>query len=173
LSYPIALSCVPTVFFDTLAIYVFLIFAFRFLGRRQLGQLNVIDLVIILIMGSAVETALIGGNTSLPAGLTSAATLLAANRAFSWLCGKSRRLRHLVTGGAVLLVHNGHVLEENLRRTGFTMDDVVQALRGRGCAEIADVRFAVLEEDGEINVVTKEDAKVVNEPNTRNADRSQ
>ena len=57
--------------FQTLAVYLFLIAGLRILGRRQIGQLNVIDLVIIIVLGSAVETAMIAGDTSLSAGLVS------------------------------------------------------------------------------------------------------
>src|SRR5258708_27551989 len=81
----------PFVALNTLVIYFFLVFAFRFIGRRQLGQLTIIDLVIIIIMGSAVETAMVNGNVSLQAGLVSAATLLFANRALSRFCLRSRR----------------------------------------------------------------------------------
>src|SRR5229473_6522292 len=65
---------------STAAIYLFLLVLLRLFGRRQLGQLTVIDLVVVLLLGSAVETAMIHGDVSLPAGLASAATLLVLNR---------------------------------------------------------------------------------------------
>lgn len=138
---------------QTAAIYLFILFGLRVVGRRQLGQLNVIDLVVILILGSAVETAMIAGNTSLPAGLASAVTLFLINRLLAALMLRSRRLRRLVTGGPVLLVYNGHILESHLRRVGLTEADVLEAIREREQAGIEAVRFAVFEPDGEINVV--------------------
>src|SRR2546425_9348724 len=92
---------------QTFAIYLFLILALRFVGHRQLGQFTVLDLVIIIVLGSAVETAMIAGDTSLRAGLACAATLLLTNWLLSLLLRRSRRLRHLVDGHPVLLVHNG------------------------------------------------------------------
>jgi uncharacterized membrane protein YcaP (DUF421 family) len=138
---------------NTLAIYLFLVFGFRFMGRRQLGQLTVIDLVIVIIMGSAVETAMVNGDVSLPAGLVSAATLFLVNRLFARTCLRSRRFRHIVTGGPVVLVHYGRAVDENLKRVGMTMEDVLEAVRLRGYTGIEHIKFAILEEDGEVNVV--------------------
>jgi len=144
----------PFVALYTLIIYLFLIAAFRYVGRRQLGQLTVVDLVIILAMGSAVETAMVNGNLSLPAGLVSASTLLAANKLITVLSCRWKWFRKLVSPGPVLLISRGQFIDEHLKRHGLTHDDVIQALRERGCCDIAEVKFAVMEEDGEINVVT-------------------
>jgi uncharacterized membrane protein YcaP (DUF421 family) len=137
----------------TAGLYLFLIVALRLFGRRQLGQLTVIDLVVVLVLGSAVETAMIHGNTSLPVGLTSAATLLIVNRLLTVAFLRSARLNHLVNGGPVLLVSNGRVLDEHLVRVGMTASDLVEALRSRGFEGTAGVRAAVLETDGTVSVV--------------------
>ena len=137
----------------TLAIYLFLIVMFRIVGRRQLAQLNVIDLVIILIMGSAVETAMVAGDTSLPAGLVSAAVLLAANRALVFVLSGSRRWRRFVAGDPILLVREGAFIEEHLRRAGLTESDVLHAMREREECDVRHVKFAVLEVNGTITVV--------------------
>lgn len=137
----------------TAAIYLFLTAAMRLLARRQLGQLTVIDLVVVLVLGSAVETAMIHGDTSLPAGLVSAATLLVLNRALTWAFLRSSRLNHLVNGGPVLLVHRGEPVDEHLRRVGMTRDDLLAALRGRGYDGTDGVSEAVLETDGTVTVM--------------------
>jgi uncharacterized membrane protein YcaP (DUF421 family) len=143
----------PIVAVYTLTIYVLLIIAFRYFGRRQLGQLNVIDLVIIIIMGSAVETAMVHGNLSLPAGLVSASTLLIANRSISLLAHRYKWFRRFVSPGPILLVSRGQVIDEHLKKSGLTHEDVLEAVRERGFADVGAVKFAVLEEDGEINVI--------------------
>jgi uncharacterized membrane protein YcaP (DUF421 family) len=137
----------------TVAIYLFLITMLRLVGRRQMGQLTVVDLVIIILLGSAVETAMVNGNVSLPAGMVCAGVLLLLNRALSALFARSHRLRHLAFGGPVLLIHDGLFVEEHLRRAGLTEADVLEALREREEADVSCIRFAVLETDGTINVV--------------------
>jgi uncharacterized membrane protein YcaP (DUF421 family) len=141
------------VLLHTLVIYTFLIMMMRFLNRRQLGQLTVIDLVIIILLGSAVETAMVNANTSLAAGLVCAATLLGGNWLLSRLFLRSRRLRHLVVNGPTVLIHDGKFVDEHLRRAGLTKSDVMEALREREQGDVSKVRFAVLETDGTINVV--------------------
>lgn len=144
-----------TVALHTLIIYLYLILLVRLFGRRQLGQLTVIDLLVIVLLGSAVETAMINGNTALRAGLASAATLLLVNFLLAKLFLRFKRLRHLVGSGPLLVVHDGHFVEENLKRAGLTEDDVREALRGREQSDVAKVRFAILEVDGTINVVPR------------------
>ena len=139
----------------TLAIYLFLIAIIRIAGRRNLSQLNVIDLVIILVLGSAVETAMVAGDTSLKAGLTSAGVLLIANRAIAWAASRSRRWRRLVTGDPTLLVREGQFIEEHLRRAGMTHEDVLEAIREREECGIAHVKFAVLETNGTVTVIPR------------------
>jgi uncharacterized membrane protein YcaP (DUF421 family) len=138
---------------STAVIYLFLIVLLRLFGHRELAQLSVIDLIVVLLLGSAVETAMIHGNLTLPAGLTSAATLLVVNKLLTVIFLRSKRLRHLVGGGPVLLVHDGQLVAEHLRRVGMTAADVAEAVRGRGYEELSQVRFAVLETDGEVTVV--------------------
>ncbi len=137
----------------TAAIYLFLITLLRLAGRRQLAQLSALDLVVVLLLGSAVETAMIHGDTSLLAGLVSATTLLVLNKLLSVLFLRSQRLSHLVNGGPILLVHDGRVLDSHLARAGLTTVDLDAALRGRGYEGPAGVEEAVLETDGTISVV--------------------
>ena len=140
---------------STALIYLVLLVALRVAGRRQLDQLSVVDLTVVLVLGSAVETAMIHGNVTLAAGITSAATLLLVNRALTWLFLRSKRLRHLVGGGPVLLVHDGVPVDSHLRRVGMTPADLLEAVRGRGYASLAEVRAAVLETDGTVSVLTR------------------
>jgi uncharacterized membrane protein YcaP (DUF421 family) len=144
---------------STLAIYVFLILMIRLVGRRMMAQLSAIDFVVIILLGSAVETAMVGASTSLVAGLVAASVLLVSNRLLTMVMVRSKRLRHLVTGGPVLLVHGGRILQTRVRRLGFTEADVLEALRERGVHDLADVSFAVLETDGRINVVRRAPAE--------------
>lgn len=138
---------------NTVCIYLFLVVAMRILGRRQLEQLTALDLLIVILLGSAVETAMVHGSTLLRAGFVSATTLFIANRLVTLTITRSKRVQRLCGSGPILLVHNGAFVEEHLKRIGLTEEDVLQALRAREHDSLTDVRFAVLEPDGEINVV--------------------
>jgi uncharacterized membrane protein YcaP (DUF421 family) len=142
---------------STFVIYLFLFVMLRLFGRRQTAQLSIVDLVVVVTLGSAVETSMIRANTSLRAGLVSAATLLATNFALTRLFRRSKRLRHWLGGGPLLLVSNGQVLERHLMRAGLTRDDLAEALRGHEADHVDAVRFCVLEADGSVSVVAKPD----------------
>ncbi|MBV8161600.1 MAG: DUF421 domain-containing protein [Acidimicrobiia bacterium] len=139
----------------TAAIFAFLIVALRTFGRGALPQLRVADLAVILLLGSAIETAMVAGDTSLAAGLVSAGTLLALNALLGRVLFRSPRLRHLIGGAPLLLVHDGRVLPGHLRRAGMSVADLDEALRERGECAVADLREAVLEPDGSVNVVPR------------------
>jgi uncharacterized membrane protein YcaP (DUF421 family) len=134
-------------------IYVFLLTLLRIFGRRQLAQLTTLDLVVVLLLGSAVETTMIRGYVVIAAGLVSAGSLLLMNAILTRLMLWSRRFRHLVGGGPVLLVNHGVVVEEHLRRAGLTLHDLAEALRSQGFGSTGDVRAAVLETDGTLSVI--------------------
>jgi uncharacterized membrane protein YcaP (DUF421 family) len=139
---------------QTLAIYVFLVVCLIVLGRRPVTQITFVQIVVIMLLGSAVETAMVAGNTTLPAGLVSASALLLANRLFSLLLARWTPLRRWILGGPVVLVHNGEILKDSLDRVGLTPADVESAIRERGFGDIKDVRYAILEVDGSIGVIT-------------------
>ena len=142
-----------SVSFNTAVIYVFLVIAVRLVGRRYLGQSTPIDLLFIILLGSSVETAMVRSSPSLKAGLVSAITLLILNRLLTGLLSKSKKWAHLVGSGPILLIHNGHFVEENLKKIGLTKEDVIHAMHAKECSSLRSVRYAVFEPNGEINVV--------------------
>lgn len=150
---------VVSVAYHTAAVYVFLVLGFRFLARRLLGELNQIDLVVIVLMGSAVETTMVHADTSLVAGLVSAGTLFIMNYAMSRFCFKSARFRHFVGGAATVLVKDGQPIESAMKAAGVSLQEMQTAIRERNVDEIRNVRFAVMEPDGEITVVPRTPAK--------------
>ncbi len=143
----------------TFLIYLFLIFILSLLGHRQSAELNITELVVIMIIGSSVETAMVAGDTSLLAGITSASTLFVSNRVLSLLMERWPRLRRFVVGRAILLVYEGRLLPQHLAEAGLDEDDVREGLRERGYDDLSQVRMAVLEIDGTISVVPREDKK--------------
>jgi uncharacterized membrane protein YcaP (DUF421 family) len=137
----------------TITILAFLVIGFRTVGRRALAQLNVIDFVVILLIGSAVETSMVAGNTTLAAGLLCAGTLFVANRALVAALGRSRRLRYVVAGTPMLLVNDGHIIPGHLRRAGVTLADLQEALRQREEPDLSCLHQVILEADGTIDVI--------------------
>ncbi len=141
---------------DTLAIYAFLAIAMRLLSRRQLGQLSALDLLIVILLGSSVETAMVHGSTSLKAGFVSATVLFVANKLVADALRHSKKFGHICGCGPLILVHDGAFVEEHLKRVGMTHEDIMHAIRTREFADLSNVRFAVLEADGQVNVIPRD-----------------
>ncbi len=150
------LSQLGLVVLQTFVLYAFLVIILNLLGRRQSSELTATELVIIMLIGSSVETGLIAGNVSLAAGLVSAATLLVCNRAFTLLLRRRPALRHFILGHPIALVYKGRFLPARLREAGLTEEDVFEGMRLRGYDRLDQVHLAVLEIDGTISVVPEE-----------------
>src|SRR4051794_10883281 len=110
---------------QSLAIYLFLIVTLGRLRRSALAELTPIGYLITALLGSAVETGLYHGSDSLWAGLVSATPLIAADHAATRLMTRCPRLRRWLSGGPVVLVHNGQILTGQLCRVRLTVDDLL------------------------------------------------
>jgi uncharacterized membrane protein YcaP (DUF421 family) len=142
----------------SVVVYLFVMVAFRLTGKRQVGQLTPFDLVVLFILSNAVQNALIGNDNSLGGGLVGALTILVVNRVVVEVTFRSKRLRHVLESDPTILIHDGQLLENNLRRERLTRDDLHAALRKNGLADPMEVRFAVLEANGGISVIPWRDS---------------
>lgn len=137
------------------AVYVFILLAFRFTGKRQVGQLTPFDLVVLLLISNVVQNAVIGPDNSLTGGMIGAVTILVLNYLVVELSYRFKGVRRVLEAQPTLLIHNGRVLHENLRKERLTMDDLLAALRRSGMASPEQVRYALLEENGGISVIPR------------------
>lgn len=140
----------------TAAVYVFVVLGLRLLGKRELGQMSVHDLVLIVVIANSVQNAMLGHDVTLVGGLASALTLLVINRGATELLVRHAQVRHWLVGEPVLIVRDGQLLWGPMRREGITRDLVLAAMREHGIGQLEDVQLAVLEIDGSISVVAKE-----------------
>lgn len=134
-------------------VYVAVYAGLRLMGKRQLGQMTIFDLVVILLIANAVQNAMVGPDTSLIGGVVAAAVLLALNFAVARI-----RLLHagwgrLLEGTPTMLVKDGRFLTPNLRKEGIDEAEIEMAIREHGIASVQEVRIAYLETDGSVSVV--------------------
>jgi uncharacterized membrane protein YcaP (DUF421 family) len=144
----------------SLVVYVGLLIGLRIMGKRELGQMTVFDLVVILLIANAVQNAMVGADTSLQGGLIAAAVLLLVNRAVSTLGYRWMFWGRLLEGSPTVLVQDGQYLESRLRKEGLEKSRIEMAMREHGIESIDAVKLAVLETDGTISIVPN-DSKVL------------
>ena len=136
-------------------VYLFLLLAFRFTGKRQVGQLTPFDLVVLLIISNVVQNAVIGPDNSLGGGLLGAVVILLLNGMLVEVTFRSKRLRRLFEASPTILVHNGRLLQKNLARERISLDDLHAAMRRSGVIDLEHVHVAMLEENGGISVIPR------------------
>jgi uncharacterized membrane protein YcaP (DUF421 family) len=136
-------------------IYLFMFVAFRFIGKKHTGELAPFDLIVLLIVSETVQNAMIGQDKSLVGGLISAATLFAIAQSMNWLSWHSKRMSRYLEGTPKIIVSHGERLKSVMEREKVTLAELMEALRHNGTANISDVRFAVLENDGRISVIKR------------------
>jgi uncharacterized membrane protein YcaP (DUF421 family) len=143
----------------SLLVFIFLAIALRLGGKRELGQLNVLDLAVLLLASNALQNALIGDDSSVTGGVIGAATLFAANYLFVRLTFFNARARRLLEGTPRVLVRNGQPIKKALRQEAITESELVNIALEKGFRDLAHVGLIVLETNGQIVCLTPEQAK--------------
>lgn len=137
-------------------IYFFLVIAFRLFGKRQVGELTPFDLIVLLIISNIVQNGMIGADNSVGGALIGASTVLFINYVLIELTYRSKKIRRVLEDSPTILIHNGAILRRNLDKERVTPEELQAALRKHGVLEPSQVRYAILEEGGDISVVPKQ-----------------
>lgn len=137
-----------------IATYVFMIVLLRVTGKRQVGQLAPFDLVLLLVLSNAVQNSINGGDNSLLGGFISAVALVAANYTTGFVTHRNKWLAGLIEGRPQVLIHNGRLYADVMKKEKVTQHELDAALRAAGVACVEDVHFAVLENNGQISIGT-------------------
>jgi len=151
----------------TAIIYVAVLVGLRLTGKREVGQMTPFDLVLLILIANAVQNAMTGPDNSVTGGLVAAGTLLLLNFLMSHLVFRNRRIRRIVEGTPTILVRNGEMVLKNLESEHITPDELRQALREHGVPRPEEVGLAVLEIDGSISVLRKDELPLKERPHHR------
>jgi uncharacterized membrane protein YcaP (DUF421 family) len=139
----------------TAVIYFFILLATRITGRRELNSLEPYDIIVLVVLGDLVQQAVTQSDNSVTGAIIVISTLMLLSVLTGWLGFSSRRARRVLEGEPMILVQDGKPVERNLRRERITIDEVAAEARLQQLASLEDVRWAVLETDGQISFVSK------------------
>jgi uncharacterized membrane protein YcaP (DUF421 family) len=137
----------------SIAVYGAVFAGLRLMGKRELGQMTVFDLVVVLLIANAVQNAMVGPDASLQGGILAAVVLLVVNRALAAFRLRGGKWGRLIEGTPTVLVEDGRFVEAHLHKEGVEHDELEMAAREHGLASVRDVKLAVLEVDGSISIV--------------------
>ena len=141
-----------TIFFRAVILYTVSVAAVRLMGKRQIGQLQPYELVLAILIADLAAGPMSGAETPLAYGLVPIAALVIMHSAASLLGMKSPPFRRLLNGTARVLILNGSIQYDELKRVCMTVSDLLEAVRANGVMNIHEVGTAVLETNGVLSV---------------------
>ena len=141
-----------TAFFRTVILYLLLIAGLRLSGKRQIGELEPIELVLTLLISDLASVPMQDFALPLFNGVIPIVTLIALSALFSAISLRCVRFRDLVCGTPALVIQDGKLHQETMRRTRLTLDELLEQLRAQGVTDLNDVKYAVMETSGQLTV---------------------
>jgi uncharacterized membrane protein YcaP (DUF421 family) len=139
-------------------VFVFLYVLMRIVGRRELSSLEPFDLILLVILGDAVQQGLTQDDYSMTGAILAVGTIAILQVSVSWLNFNFPRLRSVLDGEPVVIVQDGKPIEKNLKRERVTLDDLAEEARKQNIAKFEDIKWAVMETSGEISFIKKSDS---------------
>jgi len=136
----------------TIILYLVLIAVIRMMGKRQIGQMEASEFVVTMLVANLASIPMQDSGIPLFSGFIPIVTVLGMELILSTLSLRSIRFRKLLCGKPVILIDNGKIIQENLRRTRVTLDELTGHLREKDVLDLKSVQFAILETDGNLSV---------------------
>ncbi len=145
------------VFVRTIILYILIIALMRLMGKRQIGQLQPSELVVSLIIADLAAIPMANIGIPLFSGIVPILTLFIGEALLSYVSLKSQYARRLLSGKPSIVVSKGELVEKELNKQRFSIDDLMEQLRIKNISNIEDVEYAILETGGSLSVILKTD----------------
>ena len=140
-------------------LFAFIWIALRVMGRKELAELSPFDLVVLIVMGDLIQQGVTQQDNSVTGAITAVSTFVLLTLVFSFLAFKSKRARNILDGVPVVIVDRGRLVREIIEIERLTDDDVKEAARQQGIADIGEIRLGVLEADGKFSFARFDEAR--------------
>jgi uncharacterized membrane protein YcaP (DUF421 family) len=134
-------------------VFVFVLLLTRVIGKRELGTLQPFDLILLIVLGDALQQGLTQDDYSLTGAILVVGTIALLQVFVSWLSFRFPRTRPILEGEPVIIVQDGKVIERNLKRERLTVEEITEEARKQQIAHLSDIRYAVLETGGQISFI--------------------
>jgi uncharacterized membrane protein YcaP (DUF421 family) len=142
--------------FRGIAVYFFIYLLTRVIGRRELSSMAPFDLILLIILGDAVQQGLTQDDYSITGAFLAVGTIAALQVATSWVSFRSSRLRTVLEGEPIVIVEDGKPIERNMNRERLVLEEVMEEARLQQIDSIDQIRWAVIETSGNISFIKKQ-----------------
>ncbi|BAK99149.1 hypothetical protein OBV_19510 [Oscillibacter valericigenes Sjm18-20] len=142
-----------TAFLRTVILYFLIMVGLRLMGKRQIGELEPSELVLTMMLSDLATVPMQDFGIPLFSGVIPILTLLSLSMLLSQLSLCSIRFRRLLCGSPTVLIDHGKLQQDAMRKNRFTIDELLEELRGQGISDLNDVKFAILENSGQLSIL--------------------
>lgn len=136
-------------------LYAFVVFLIRIMGRRELSSLSPIDLVLLIVLGDAIQQGLTQDDYSVTGAVIAVSTIAAVQVSTSYLSFRSRRIRRVLEGEPIIIVQDGKLIDRNMHRERLTKDEVAEEMRKQQIRSVEEVAWGILESNGTMSFISK------------------
>jgi uncharacterized membrane protein YcaP (DUF421 family) len=136
-------------------LYAFVVILMRVMGRRELSSLSPLDLVLLIVLGDAIQQGMTQDDYSVTGAVIAVSTIAVVQVGISYLSFRSRRARRVLEGEPVIIIEDGKLIERNLRRERLTEDEIAEKMRTQQIASVEDVEWGILESSGNMSFIPK------------------
>ncbi len=145
----------------TFILYIFVVASVRIMGKRQIGELQPTELVITILLSEVASIPMEDPDIPIVYSLLSVLLLVSFEIIISVLSMKSNRFRGLIQGNSIIVIKNGKFDQKQMKRLRFTVDDILESLRQKDVFDVSEVQYAIVETNGNLSVLLKNENKPV------------
>lgn len=140
----------------TIILYFFIMLVYRIMGKKEVGQLSIVDLIVTILIAELAAISIENEESSIFISIVPITVLVLIQIILSYTSLKSKSFRHLVDGKPTVIIKNGRIVFSEMTKLRYSLDDLVLQLREQGINSIEEVKFAILENNGQLSVFDKQ-----------------
>ena len=154
-------SIIAVILIRTIVVFICLLASMRLLGKRQLGELEISELIVAVLISDIASLPLQDAGLPFLNSLFPILALLCCELLISGITLKSASLRGIIFGKPSILIQNGKIDQQSMRKNRFSIDELAESLRSKDVTDISKVRYAILETDGDVNIILNSEAQAL------------
>ena len=140
------------IIFKTILLYFFIVIAYRIMGKKEVGKLSIIDLIVSILIAELAAISIEQYNSSIMISIVPILCLVIVEILFSYIGLKSSKIKNLIEGKPIVIIKDGKLNFEAMRKLRYSLDDLISQLREQGIKNIEEVNYAVLENNGKLSI---------------------
>lgn len=145
-----------SIIFKTLVLYFFIVIVYRIMGKKEVGKLSIIDLIVSILIAELAAISIEQYDSSIMISIVPILCLVIIEVLFGYIGLKSSKFKKIIEGSPVVIIKNGKLNFDAMRKLRYGLDDLISQLREQGIKSIEEVNYAVIENNGKLSIFQNE-----------------